>query len=89
MTDIVSYFIFTLFYSLMLNHSNATKKMKKFTLLLSELFLGFASYVEPNKYDLQTGDDSKKGSPWLKTVDLAYLNTANQTIAKDWTRLTT
>jgi hypothetical protein len=62
--------------------------MRKFT-LLSDLFLGFASYVEPNKYDLQTDDDSKKGPPRLKTVDLAYLNTAKQTIAKGGTKLTT
>lgn len=37
--------------------------MRKFTLLLSELFIGFASYVQPNKYDLYTGDDSKKEPP--------------------------
>ena len=49
--------------------------MRKFTLLLlSGLFLGFASYVEPNKCDPQIGDDSKKGPPGIKTVDLVYLN---------------
>jgi hypothetical protein len=60
--------------------------MKKFSLLLlSGLFLGFASYVEPNKCDPQIGDDSKKGPPGIKTVDLVYLNAADRTIANDGT----
>jgi hypothetical protein len=35
--------------------------------------------------DRQIGDDSKKGPPGIKTVDLAYLIAADRTIANDGT----
>ena len=47
--------------------------MKKSTLsLLSGLFLGFASYLVPKKYDPQIGEDSQKGPPGIKTIDLVF-----------------
>jgi hypothetical protein len=56
--------------------------MRKFSLLsLSGLFLASASYIERNKCDPQIGDDFIKKSPEIKTVDLAYLNAADRTIA--------
>jgi hypothetical protein len=59
--------------------------MRKFSLLLlSGLFLGSASFVERNKCDPQTGNDSSK-SPRIKTVDWAYLNAADRSIANDGT----
>lgn len=58
--------------------------MRKFTLwLLSGLFFGFVSYVESNKCNPQIGDNSQKGPPGIKTIDLAYLNGADRTIAND------
>jgi hypothetical protein len=58
--------------------------MRKFSLLLlSGLFLGFASYVERNKCDPQIGDVSQKGPPEIKIVDLAYLNATDRTITND------
>jgi hypothetical protein len=60
--------------------------MRKFSqLLLSGLFLCFASYVERRKCDPQIGDDSQKGPPGIKTVDLAYLNADDRTITIDGT----
>ena len=35
--------------------------------------------------DPQIGDDSRKGPPGIKTVDLVYLNAADRTIANDGT----
>ena len=61
--------------------------MRKFRLLLlSGLFFGFASHVGPNKYDPKICNDSQKGPPGIKTIDLAYLNGADPTIANDGTR---
>jgi hypothetical protein len=58
--------------------------MRKFSLLLlSGLFFGIASYVERNKYDPQIGDDSQKGPPGIKTVDLAYLNATDRNSTND------
>ena len=60
--------------------------MRKFTLLLlSGLFPGFISYVGRNKYDPQIGNDSNKEPPGIKTVDLAYLISADRTITNDGT----
>ena len=58
--------------------------MRKFTLLLlSGLFPGFASYVEPNKCDPEIDADSNKELPEKKNVDWDYLNGADRTIAID------
>lgn len=54
-------------------------------LLLSGSFVGFTSYGESKKFDPQIGDDSQKGPPGLKTIDLAYLNGEDRTIAIDET----
>ncbi|MDP4226242.1 MAG: hypothetical protein Q8907_01395 [Bacteroidota bacterium] len=45
------------------------------------------SYVESNKCNLQIGDDSQKGPPGIRTIDLAYLNGADRTIANDETSI--
>jgi hypothetical protein len=52
--------------------------MRKFS-LLSGLFPGIISNVGLNQFYLWIGDDSHKGPPGIRTVDLAYL------ISKNWT----
>jgi len=54
-------------------------------LLLSGLFFGFASYVGSNKYGPKICNDSQKGPPGIKTIDLAYLNGTDPIIANDGT----
>jgi len=59
---------------------------KKFKLFLSGLFLGFGSYSTKSKYDPKIGDDSQKGPPVIKNLNLAYLTATDRTITKKWNK---
>lgn len=60
--------------------------MRKFSLLLlSGLFIGIASYAGRDINNPQMGNDSQKGPPGIKAVELACLNGANRTTANHGT----
>jgi hypothetical protein len=59
--------------------------MRKFSLLLLELFPGIISNVGLNQFYLWIGKDSHKGPPGIKTVDLACLISANRTFTNNRT----
>lgn len=53
--------------------------MRTFSLLLlSRLFPGIASNVGRNQCNQPISDDSQKGPPGIKIVDLEYLNDADR-----------
>ena len=54
--------------------------MRKFLqMLFTGSFFSFTSYFETKKNDLQIGDDSQKGPPGKKDVNLAYFIAAEKT----------
>jgi hypothetical protein len=49
--------------------------------------LGVQKFTIKTGIDRHIGDDSQKGPPGIKTVDLAYLIAADRTIANDGTSI--